>query len=895
LQIFDKKLLFIIIFVLFVAFSDVDVFAIGTNTSSASGAGMVGMLPKFDEIKGPADAFKETVGMDTHADELEFIGDNLIAKGNVRIRKGDVIVYSDMAIVNNTTKNIELSGNVNFSSLIAVRTELEYWELSKLQKDPFAKLKVVGTVLTPSGRQKLVVDVIKEEVSWSGERAAGNLKTGIFEFGDFVSKFGSWYALGDHGVRSADGKVVINDATVTPCESILDGLGHSAYSLESARLVAIPPSGSCFPGREKSEMTNEGKSMDNYHFWGYSNLLYIGSIPVLWLPVIYKPPKGDLGKWGVTLGQTTDWGFYAQTTNYWNIVDNSDVSLGITNMIDYYSRRGVALGNQTEMYTKDTQTEFMVYGLMDGNASLNVPEASRNRPIDPFRYGLQLKNISNITDRLSFRGNVAKLSDMYFLYDFFENIARINPQPATYGNINYQFDNASANLAIRPRVNDFFNVVETLPRLDITVPRQELFGNISFQSETSAGYYQMKWAEFKQPRSPGLNDPSNYGTFRLDSVNFMYYPLKLDWLNVIPRAGVRMTVYGNSSSTPVSASDLDNMISVATSPDNSGGSPVNNYNDDGGAKFRVIPEFGVQFNTKISRSWTDVKNAYFDMDGLRHVMEPYVDYTYVSTPTVNRDNLYYFDDIDRIDSQNWVRVGLKNRLQTRRGGWGTSQVYTWASMENYADLIFTDRGEYCGDGWKNLGGLGTKLTLSPYENLNFTMDVLVEGSQLTDFTYLLKAVDKASFIVNWEFAENWGINGSYYFGYNNMSQGVYSMGSNLSTIQAGSVFMRNFTYSSYANVSLNYQINERTTGVVSVQYDFAQDLMPGLQFGIVRALPGGLELMLSLGMSKQNNTTNTGTEIKQNISASVVFSPSANYIISPRENLLPENIVRAPF
>jgi len=890
LQIFKKKLFFIVIFILSLIFPNAEALTAPDATFAT------GKMPEFKQIKGPTDALKESTGADVRADEFDFVGDNMIAKKNVFVRKGDLILYSDMLIVNNTTKNVELSGNVKFYTLITSREEMEYWELEALQKNPYAKLKVVGTVLTPSGRQMLVVDVIMQELSWSGNRAAGNLKNGIFQFGKFVSKFGNWYALGDNGVRFGNGKFVMDDATITPCQSIVEG-NTPVFSLESARLVAFPPAGSSIPGKERAKVTAKGSNLDDYHFWGYSNVLYIGAIPVLWLPVVYKPPRGDMGKWGINVGSNTDWGFYVQTTNYWDIIQDEDVSLGTTNMIDYYGRRGWAFGNQTELYTKDTKTEFFVYGQMDQYHNMQVPDNSRFGQLNSFRYALQLKNISNITDRMAFRGNLAKLSDMYYLYDFFNDIAAIDPQPATYGSLNYQFDPASVNLLIRPRINNFFSVVESLPRLDITVPRQELFENIYFQSETSIGYYNMKWRDFSISRSeayPGLaNDgPTDYGTFRFDTVNFLYYPLKLDWLNVLPRAGLRMTAYGNSSSADVSTLDLNAMI-AADAPEGTYSDPIKNYNSDGGGKFRIIPEFGIQFDTKISRSWDDVKNAYFDFNGLRHVMQPYVNYTFINTPTVSREQLYFFDDVDRIDAQNWVRLGLENHLQTRRGSWGNSQVYTWASMENYVDLIFNNR-EFCGDGWKNLGGLGTLLNIKPSENLTFDMQFLIEGSKIGGSTDLMKSIDKASFIVDWDFAENWGISCNYYYGNERLSEGVYSMGSNLSTIQAGSVFLRNFSASNYVNTNLDFQINERTAGKISIQYDFDQKLMPSLNLSLIRSLPCGLEFMAALGISTQNNTSGEGTQLKQSLSFSLGFTPSSDYIISPRENLLPENITRTP-
>ena len=585
-------------------------------------------------------------------------------------------------------------------------------------------------------------------------------------------------------------------------------------------------------------------------------------------------------------------GVFVQTTSYWNIIDDDDVSLSSTGMIDFYSARGLALGNRTELYTKETQSDLFVYGLYDRAPMNNVPDTSRFRPLPNFRYGLELRNISDLTDRMAFRGDLAKLSDLYFLYDYFNDIALTNPQPATYADLNYQFDHAAANIVIRPRINEFFSVVQELPNLALVVPRQELFTNVNYQSETSLGYYDMKWRNFRVSRSeewPGVaNDgPADYGTFRFDTLHFLYYPLRLDWLTGIPRVGIRLTAYGDSSSTAITSDDLDKMI-LAQAPEGRDSGVIKNYDSNGGGKIRFIPEFGFQLNSKISRSWNDVKSAYFDFNGLRHVAVPYADYTYIGEPTVNRDHLFYFDDIDRIDKQHWVRAGLQNRLQTRRGGWGDAQICTWASMENYVDFIFTGReNDSVGQGWKNLGGIGTILSINPYNNLSFDMQFLVEGSKLSTKESFLDAVEKANFAVNWNFADKWGVATSYYYGTKGMNQGVYTMGSNITTVQAGTFFMRKFVDASGLNTTLKYKLNSRTSGLMNLSYDFAQNLMPNLSFAIARELPGGLELMVNLSCEKKNNKAVDGTRFAYGIGGSLSFSSSPAYMISPREKLLP--------
>ena len=117
------------------------------------------------------DTLKAIQGLNAKADSFEYIGDNMVAYGNIFVRKGDIIFYADKAIVNNTNKNIEISGNVSFYNLVRSRQQMEYWDVRKLEKDPNVKIQVVGTVMTPSGRQILMVDTIKQVLTWHGDRA----------------------------------------------------------------------------------------------------------------------------------------------------------------------------------------------------------------------------------------------------------------------------------------------------------------------------------------------------------------------------------------------------------------------------------------------------------------------------------------------------------------------------------------------------------------------------------------------------------------------------------------------------------------------------------------------------------------------------------------------------
>ena len=76
---------------------------------------------------------------------------------------------------------------------------------------------------------------------------------------------------------------------------------------------------------------------------------------------------------------------------------------------------------------------------------------------------------------------------------------------------------------------------------------------------------------------------------------------------------------------------------------------LKNYDDKGGALYRFAFELGLEGNVKLSRAWQTPRNAFWQIDGLRHVAMPYFNLVYLPRPTENYDHIYYFDEVDQID------------------------------------------------------------------------------------------------------------------------------------------------------------------------------------------------------------------------------------------------------
>ena len=366
---------------------------------------------------------------------------------------------------------------------------------------------------------------------------------------------------------------------------------------------------------------------------------------------------------------TENLGYYINLYRYFQIMDAPDFRVKV--LCDWYEKRGFGYGVTGRIKSEESKTEFRVYNIYDEDPLETLDYSKYRLEIPKKRYDFKLSHLTHITPRLDFRGQMEFISDLDFLDDYFTARYKDNIQPPTYAALEYQADRASFSVLATARVNDFDSVVERLPEVRMDIFRQELFGGLYYQSENSAGYLYNRWRSFDARSRYGKLE--NYGSARLDSLHMFYYPLMLDVLNIIPRAGFRLTGYSETSRNKITDEDLNTMFGAnSLEAGLKRALPFKNFDTRNGDKLRLMGEFGVEINTKIYRTWQNVRSAWMGIDGLRHVIVPYINYTYIPDPSFDTDKILYFDDIDRLQQQNFVRFGLTNRLQTRKGDYGSA-------------------------------------------------------------------------------------------------------------------------------------------------------------------------------------------------------------------------------
>jgi len=446
---------------------------------------------------------------------------------------------------------------------------------------------------------------------------------------------------------------------------------------------------------------------------------YIGNVPVFWWPYLYES-LSDTFSFTISPAYLSSWGPSLLTQVMFPITDYIKARL----RLDYFGRRGAAIGFDPVIdYGKDQTSEarLKTFYIDDQNPDINqTAEVRQNVPAS--RYRLSLEDRTNFTDDIYGIANLTKLSDPYVMEDFYQGEFRIDPVPDNVVAVTKTDPFYTITGIERYQANDFFTTTERSPEVVLDVKRHALFGGpIFYEGETGFANLRLQF-----PEDSGFK---NYGTQRFDTFHQLSFPnTYFGWLSIVPRVGYRGTYYGKTW-------DLGSTIFVPPSnplePDFILPPPTNaNPIKFDGDTFRSVFDTGAEASFKISRKWEDVQSRALGLDGLMHVIQPFMDFSYVKEDGPNPLSILQFDRFEpstqlraidfpqftTIDSiADWTvwRVGVRNRLETRRD----DSTMTWFELDTYFDVNFDnpyDRNDY--------SNLVNKIRFAPLPWVSFSVD-----------------------------------------------------------------------------------------------------------------------------------------------------------------------------
>ena len=465
---------------------------------------------------------------------------------------------------------------------------------------------------------------------WVGDHIRYNFKTHQMQSSEF--RTGKWpvFMNGRDLAGNSSNKVYYADDSFITTDDVAD----PEFRVHATRIKIVP-----------------GKSVE---LW--NAVFYAHGVPVFYFPYYKRNLGPHANNFTFSPGYRSTYGGFLLNTYNWYLGTNADGKVHA----DYRAKRGVGVGPDVDLHLGQWgQVGLKYYYLNDQepNTSTNafpqygtIPE---NRQI--FTGTWQATPATN----LNLKALVNYQSDPLVMHDFYTGTYANNPQPSSFVEANKYWDNWSLDALTTPRINSYFDQVARLPDVRLTGFRQQVLDTpVYYDSQSSAGWFRQFNANTNSNYSSNNGTNINSAT-RLDTYHQFTLPWTFfHWLNVTPRVGGRVTYYSAQNSTNIGSS---------------------------GAVTREVFNTGIGTSFKASQLWVDATNGFLQVDGLRHIIEPSANYVFVPDPSTPPAKLPQFDgeqpslmelpvtfpdynDIDSIDTQNVIRFGLRNTLQTKRDG-----------------------------------------------------------------------------------------------------------------------------------------------------------------------------------------------------------------------------------
>jgi LPS-assembly protein len=426
---------------------------------------------------------------------------------------------------------------------------------------------------------------------------------------------------------------------------------------------------------------------------------YVGSVPIFWWPYVYQS-LNDAFSFTISPAYLSSWGPSLLTAVTFPITDKIKGTL----RLDYRGRRGAAIGFDGHIdYGKDDSSwaKLKTYYLQDQNPLINRTSVPRGL-VSTGRYRATLESQTNFTSDIYGIVDITKLSDPFVMQDFYQSEFRLDPVPDNVVALTKTNPFFTLTGIARFQANEFFEQTERLPEVVLDIKRHALFGGpIFYEGETGVADLHRQFAS--------NSDFQDYSSVRFDTFHQILYPnTYFGWLSIVPRAGVRETYYGKTRdlSKTIFEPSENPLVPDFLLPDPTLEMPIK----DGGSEFRTVFNAGVEASFKLSREWEDAQSRFLGLDGLRHIIQPFTNFSWVKDNGPDPREILQFDrfepstqlrpidfpqftSIDSIDHWTVWRLGVRNRLQTRRD----DLTVSWLDLESYVDVNFEnpyDRTNY---------------------------------------------------------------------------------------------------------------------------------------------------------------------------------------------------------
>ncbi|NLF85466.1 MAG: LPS-assembly protein LptD [Lentisphaerae bacterium] len=535
--------------------------------------------------------------------------------------------------------------------------------------------QATGEIVAEGG----VILIRQGQAATRTERLVYNYKTGEgltpkidLQIGSYSN--GVFRVVAEAARRRPDGSYQMQETVVTTCTN---ALGHLHYHVR---------------GREADMRPDDYVALSGV-------TPYFMGVPFFYFPYWRRELDEHYG-WRFEPGYDSDWGAFLLSTYKFQLIDFGGAfkdSLDSRTHFDYRTERGGAVGQDLAWHfgPPDAGHKGFVsaYYLADDKPMDEDWDRDPKRDlVEDSRYRFTFRHDSAFSPRDFLALRTSFLSDSYLLEDFYEEEYEDLVQPDSFAAYAHAGDGYSFGLAAYQRANEFYNSINRLPEAWFDVYRTDLGGSrLYYESQTRGGGLEREFADYGHPSNTVAEA---YDTLRFDTRHAVYLPGSLlGFLSVMPRAAYRGTYYGDTFQDLMGAPGVTNGVTMPRVDD--------------GAGLRNLFELGAEASFKAYGLYGDPD------DRFRHVVEPYLNYTFVPEPDLRPWQLMQFDDVDTLDKRHDIRFGTRHQIQRRAG----DAIHVLLDADIYGIYDIEDAQDESG-----LSTIGLRSRFRPVDGIRFQLD-----------------------------------------------------------------------------------------------------------------------------------------------------------------------------
>ncbi len=356
---------------------------------------------------------------------------------------------------------------------------------------------------------------------------------------------------------------------------------------------------------------------------------------------------------------------------------------------DYFSRRGVGVGLDGRYHQPAAIGDWHSFFIYDHGTD-NLGANRDNLPLLTHDRGwVSVRHMQRLSREWTLAVEGSYISDPNFLEQYFWNQYATAPQQQTSVYLEQQHDTEAFTVLGQWNLNNFVAnadlednefSVQRYPEVHYRRIGDKLLGLFTWYSDNSSGLINDRFSEQTpavrglQLNFPGMNPNETFAAYYLnngwtdrnlargDSRQELDLPLAAGPIQFVPFVTGRVTYWDTSF-------------------------PVTN-NQTSGNTTRLWGDTGFRSTITFWRVYPHVHSRFFDVHGLRHIVQPEVDLFFAGTD-MQEGYLQPFDrNVEGITDASGAQFALHQIFQTKRGAPGQQQIINWITLNVAADMFW---------------------------------------------------------------------------------------------------------------------------------------------------------------------------------------------------------------